>query len=218
MSLQDSTSKLYKVLLILNIDEANSDNLRQTTEKDYGSHITWKDSGDPSPFRGLRWRPLPYFHLEGMVNSKINFLWDLQTQWSNHHVPTLPKMYGKGCNLHHRTTRLRENWCDSVSHQWNICWGSQNLQEGATDPVSVTYEKDLVLARWTKLTHLKTALKLAKKIILEAMVNLKTDFELVSHNPDLNFQDFFLWGCLKDQVYAGNPWPSLNSRKPSERR
>lgn len=37
------------------------------------------------------------------------------------------------------------------------------------------------------------------------MISLKTDFEWAPHSPDLSATDFFLWGYLKDGVYAGRP-------------
>ena len=37
------------------------------------------------------------------------------------------------------------------------------------------------------------------------VISLKTDFEWAPHSPDLSPPDFFLWGYLKDRVYAGKP-------------
>ena len=37
------------------------------------------------------------------------------------------------------------------------------------------------------------------------MISLKTDFEWAFHSLDLSPLDFFLWGYLKDRVYAGKP-------------
>lgn len=37
------------------------------------------------------------------------------------------------------------------------------------------------------------------------MISLKTKFEWASNSPDLSPPDFFLWGYLKDRVYAGKP-------------
>ena len=37
------------------------------------------------------------------------------------------------------------------------------------------------------------------------VVSLKTDFEWASHSPYLSPPDFFLWGNLKDRIYAGKP-------------
>ena len=37
------------------------------------------------------------------------------------------------------------------------------------------------------------------------VVSLKTDFEWAPHSPDLSPPDFFLWGYLKDKVYANKP-------------
>ena len=37
------------------------------------------------------------------------------------------------------------------------------------------------------------------------VISLKTDFERASNSPDLSPPDFFLWGYLKDRVYAGKP-------------
>ena len=35
------------------------------------------------------------------------------------------------------------------------------------------------------------------------VISLKIDFEWTPHSPDLSPPDFFLWGYLKDRVYAG---------------
>ena len=37
------------------------------------------------------------------------------------------------------------------------------------------------------------------------VISLKTDFELAPLSPDLSPPDFFLWGYLKDRVYARKP-------------
>ena len=37
------------------------------------------------------------------------------------------------------------------------------------------------------------------------VISLKTDFEGAPNSPDLSSPDFFLWGYLKDRVYAGKP-------------
>ena len=37
------------------------------------------------------------------------------------------------------------------------------------------------------------------------VISLKSDFEWAPHSPDLSPPDFFLWGYLKDRVYAGKP-------------
>ena len=37
------------------------------------------------------------------------------------------------------------------------------------------------------------------------VISLKTDFEWAPHSPDLSPPDFFLWGYLKNRVYAGKP-------------
>ena len=37
------------------------------------------------------------------------------------------------------------------------------------------------------------------------VISLKTDLEWAPHSPDLSPPDFFLWGYLKDRVYAGKP-------------
>ncbi|CAM1304959.1 Uncharacterised protein r2_g1479 [Pycnogonum litorale] len=44
-----------------------------------------------------------------------------------------------------------------------------------------------------------------KKNFGDRVISLKTDFEWAPHSPDLSPPDFFLWGYLKDRVYAGKP-------------
>ena len=40
---------------------------------------------------------------------------------------------------------------------------------------------------------------------LESVSSFMTDFEWALHSPYLSPLDFFLWGYLKDRVYAGKP-------------
>ena len=49
------------------------------------------------------------------------------------------------------------------------------------------------------------------------VISLKTDLEWALHSSYLSPQDFF-WAILKTECMQGNPEPSGNSRKPSERR
>ena len=54
--------------------------------------------------------------------------------------------------------------------------------------------------------HTATAtLEMLRENFGQRVISLKTDFNWAPHSPDLNPLDFFLWGHLKNRMYANSP-------------
>lgn len=150
-----------------------------------------------------------HFHLEGKVNSKNNVFWGSEKPVECAQKP----LHSAKCTV----------WA-AISQRGII--GPFFFEEHGSQ-VTVTKERyvEVLEDYWKELKSLYPSLMskfwfqqdgasphtshLSRDWLRDhfgkRVVSLKTDFEWAPHSPDLSPPDFFLWGYLKDKVYANKP-------------
>ena len=144
-------------------------------------------------FLNLLWTSYEaYFHLDGKANSMTNVFWGSSRP---NEVATKP-LHSPKCTV----------WT-AISARGII--GPIFIEESGA-AVTVTKERYAEVLKTFK-SELQTLYpSLMSKYWLKENfggrgISLKTDFEWAPHSTDLSPPDFFLWGYLKDRVYAGKP-------------
>lgn len=161
-------------------------------------------------FLGFLWTSdEAHFHLEGKVNSKNNVFWGSQKPTEVAQKP----LHSAKCTV----------WA-AISERGII--GPFFFEEHGSQ-VTVTKERYIEVLKdfWKELESLypswmkhfwfqqdgasphtsHLSQDWLKQHFGKRVVSLKTDFEWAPHSPDLSPPDFFLWGYLKDKVYANKP-------------
>ena len=153
-----------------------------------------------------------HFHLSGHVNKQNMRFWGTENP---HEIQEKP-LHVEKCTA----------WCAISTHGIIGPYWFEDFETGEAAVVNQERYRQVLTKFWTALLRrvgeskrkrqwfqqdgatphtAKQTLQWLKKRFYSRVISLKTDQPWPPHSPDLNPPDFFLWGFLKDRVYATKP-------------
>jgi len=147
-----------------------------------------------------------WFHLSGYVNSQNYRIWATENPHEFRETSLHPQKIGVWCAVSRKRIVGPIFFTDTINSDNYVKILEQFVSELEEEEiVAGHFQQDGAPAHTAKNTapYLKTYF--ANRIISKSNRYLETEVEWPTRSPDLTILDFFLWGHLKNRVYATGP-------------